>query len=175
MRAHGVIGAWELMAMPVLQALGERWEATGEGVEVEHAFSAAVVGVMHGVTERLESARNTCPVLLACAEGEQHSLPLHVLAAALAEVGIGCRMLGGGMPADCLIGAVRRTGPAVVFLYARVPVDDLGVLEQLPRQRPAPRVVLGGPGWSDALVPGSLHRVDSLNSAVAEVVAGAQF
>jgi hypothetical protein len=76
------------------------------------------------------------------------------------------------MPAASLIAAVRRTGPAVVFVYARLPVGDPGVLEQLPRQRPAPRVVLGGPGWHTAGVPGSVLRVDTLGSAVVEVVSG---
>jgi hypothetical protein len=170
--AYGVVSAWEAMAMPVLQALGDRWQATGEGVDVEHAFSEAVISVMHGVTDALDTPRNTCPVLLTCAESEQHSIPLHVLAAALAEVGIGCRMLGEGMPAASLIAAVRRTGPAVVFVYARLPVGDPDVLDHLPRQRPAPRVVLGGPGWRSAQVPGSVLRVDTLGSAVVEVVSG---
>ena len=56
--------------------------------------------------------RNGRPVLLACTPGELHSLPLSALAAALAEHGIGVRLLGGGLPAGALAAAVRRTGPA---------------------------------------------------------------
>jgi DNA-binding transcriptional MerR regulator/methanogenic corrinoid protein MtbC1 len=170
--AYGVVSAWEAMAMPVLQAIGDRWQATGEGIDVEHAFSEALISVLHGVTDSLGTPRNTCPVLLTCADGEQHSIPMHVLAAALAEIGIGCRMFGEGMPPSSLIAAVRRIGPAVVFLYARLPVGDCAVLDELPRQRPAPRVVLGGPGWNRARVAGSVPRVDALGPAVVEVVSG---
>jgi hypothetical protein len=162
--------AWQGLAMPVLQAIGDRWQATGEGLDVEHAFCEALFSVLRGVAESLERPRNVGPVLLTCAEGEQHSLPLHVLAAALAEVGVGCTMLGTGMPAHALIAAVRRTGPDVVFIYAQQPVADPGVLEQLPRQRPTPRVLLGGPGWEAARLPGSALRVDTLSAAVVAVV-----
>jgi methanogenic corrinoid protein MtbC1 len=167
-----VVAAWEGLAMPVLQAIGDRWQSTGEGVDVEHAFTQAWLGVLSGVTATLEKPRNTWPVLLSCAEQEQHSIPLHVLAAALAEIGVGCRMLGENMPPEALIAAVRRTGPGVVFVYARLPVADADVVEQLPRQRPAPRVVLGGPGWDAVRLPGAVLRVDTLGSAVGEVVSG---
>ena len=40
--------------------------------------------------------------LLACADEEQHSLPLEALAAALAERGIGARLLGARVPPDAL-------------------------------------------------------------------------
>ena len=57
------------------------------------------------------------------------------LAAALAEESIGSRMFGSGMPAASLLAAVRRCGPSVVFLYARLPVDDVRALEEIPRQQ----------------------------------------
>jgi DNA-binding transcriptional MerR regulator len=166
---HGTVGAWNHLAVPVLRAVGERWTQTGEGVEIEHAFSEALLGVLRGVCCALASARNTRPVLLVCADGDQHTLPLHALAAALAEVEIGCRLLGSGMPPEALVAAVRRTGPAAVFLYARLPAADVEVLELLPRQRPAPRLVVGGPGWAGSDLPASAVLVGSLGEAVDEV------
>jgi DNA-binding transcriptional MerR regulator/methanogenic corrinoid protein MtbC1 len=154
-RAFGVREAWDTMAMPVLQSIGERWRVTGDGVDVEHAFSEAVVAVLHGATAELRRPRNSRPVVLTCAEGDYHTLPLHALAAALAEEHVGVRVLGVGMPPSALVAAVRRSGPAAVFLYARLPVADAEVLELIPRQRPAPRLVVGGPGWGalDRLPP----------------------
>jgi DNA-binding transcriptional MerR regulator/methanogenic corrinoid protein MtbC1 len=172
-RGHGCLRAWDGLAMPVLRAMGERWTQTGDGVEVEHAFAEAVVGVFHGVTGALHRARNTRPVLLACAEGDYHTLPLHALAAALAEEEVGCRLLGVGMPADALVAAVRRSGPAVVFLYARLATNDVEVLDTIRRQRPAPRLVVGGPGWRDGDLPPSAVRVGSLVDAVEEVISAA--
>jgi DNA-binding transcriptional MerR regulator/methanogenic corrinoid protein MtbC1 len=166
-RAFGVREAWNTMAMPVLQSIGERWRVTGDGVDVEHAFSEAVVAVLHGVTAELRRPRNSRPVVLTCAEGDYHTLPLHALAAALAEEQVGVRVLGVGMPPSALVAAVRRSGPAAVFLYARLPVTDAEVLELIPRQRPAPRLVVGGPGWAalDRLPP-QVAVAHSLDAAV---------
>ncbi|HEY6795934.1 MAG TPA: MerR family transcriptional regulator, partial [Kineosporiaceae bacterium] len=101
--AYGVVGVWDSLIAPVLQGLGERWRATGEGVDVEHAFSEAVMAAMRGVTATLYRPRNVIPVLLACAEGDLHSLPLHVVAAALAEEEVCSRMLGTGLQARDLV------------------------------------------------------------------------
>jgi MerR family transcriptional regulator, light-induced transcriptional regulator len=169
--AQGVLATWDRLAAPVLQAVGERWRATGEVVDVEHLFSETLADVLRAVIVRRRPPRRPNPVLLACLEKEHHTLPLHALAAALAERGVGCRLLGGGMPASSLVNAVRRTGPALVFLYAQLPVSDEAVLAELPRQRPAPRLVVGGPGWRDRSQTGSPRRVGSLLEAIEAVVA----
>jgi hypothetical protein len=53
--------------------------------------------------------------------GEPHSLPLDALAAALAEAGIPAIPLGARAPSDAIRDAARRTGPAVVVLWAQLP------------------------------------------------------
>jgi hypothetical protein len=169
-RTYGVRQAWDGMAMPVLQSIGERWRVTGDCVDVEHAFSEAVLGVLRGVTSRLRRPRNVRPVVLACAEGDYHTLPVHALAAALAEESVGTRILGVGLPPAALVAAVRRSGPAAVFLYARLPAVDAEMLDLLPRQRPAPRVVLGGPGWAAHALPPTVAVTTSLDAAVEAVL-----
>jgi methanogenic corrinoid protein MtbC1 len=168
-RLHGSVHAWDELAMPVLVAIGERWTQTGEGIEIEHAFSEAAVGVFRGVCGSMHHARNSRPVLLACAQGDYHTLPLHALAAALAEEEVGCRLLGVGMPPTALVAAVRRSGPAAVFLYARLAIHDVQVLDVIPRQRPAPRLVVGGPGWQARELPSTAARVTTLVEAVEAV------
>lgn len=173
-RTRGVVATWELLVVPVLAALGERWQATGEGVDVEHALSEVVLGVLREVGAGLRRERNSQPILLCCPEDELHTLPLNALSAALAEREVGCRLLGAGMPGGALVSAVRRCGPAVVFLYARLPVADPGPLDVLRRQRPAPRIVLGGPGWVAADgVPGTALLAGSLDQAVTAVLGSA--
>lgn len=168
--AYGVVGAWTTMIMPVLQALGRRWETTGDGIDVEHAFAEATLGALRSVTSTLHHPRNIRPVLLACVDGERHTLPLHVLAAALAEVEIEARLLGSGMPLAHLTAAVRRTGPAVVLVYAHLPIAGEHLLPTGLRQRPAPRLLLGGPGWGSAQVPGAV-RVTTLSEALDQTLA----
>ncbi|NLT57139.1 MAG: MerR family transcriptional regulator [Actinomycetales bacterium] len=171
MRTQGIVHTWDLLVLPVLRALGERWRATGEGIEVEHAFTEVLLSVFRGRMSSLHRPRNGRPVLLCVPEGDRHSLPLYALAAALAEESIGSRMFGSGMPAASLLAAVRRCGPSVVFLYARLPVDDVRALEEIPRQRPMPRVVVGGRGWDPDVLPRCARLVGSLGEAVDEVAA----
>ena len=104
----------------MLVAVGERWAATGEGVEVEHLLAETAAGVLRAVAHDAPEPRNGRPVLLACTPGELHSLPLSALAAALAEHGIGVRLLGGELPGRALAAAVRRTGPAALLVWAQL-------------------------------------------------------
>jgi hypothetical protein len=62
-------------------------------------------------------------------------------------------MLGAAVPHNSLAAAVRRTGPAVVFIWSsRQETGDPAAYRSLPaRRRPLP-VVLGGPGWDHAVV-----------------------
>lgn len=167
--AEGVVPTWDTLVAPVLIGLGERWATTGEGVEVEHLFAECVIAVFGSRTGRLREARNAGPILLACVEEEQHTLPLHALAAALAERGVGCRQLGARTPPEALASAVRRSGPSVVFLSASMPVPEVAHLAQLERVRPAPRVLVGGAGWPSQLPP-TVRRAASLQQSVDLVV-----
>jgi DNA-binding transcriptional MerR regulator len=167
---HGVQDTWSAMAVPVLRAIGERWNATGEGIDVEHVFSEVLIAVLRSSTDTMRAPQNAAPVLLGCAAGDQHSLPLHVLGAALAEHRIACRVMGAGVPGAALASAVRRTGPSVVFLYAQMPAADAEVLAEIPRQRPAPRVLVGGGGWETVSLPSGARRVHSLAEAVEEIL-----
>ena len=167
---EGVQAAWERLALPVLAALGKRWEGTGAGVESEHLLSECVLTVVHSHA-LAQQVRTRAVALLACAEDEQHSLPVHVLSAALAERGADARVLGQRTPRDALSAAVRRVGPAAVLVYASMAVPDASQLLVLPRIRPAPRLIVGGPGWEDVEMPEGLDvvRVGSLSEAVAAV------
>jgi DNA-binding transcriptional MerR regulator len=161
--ADGVIATWEGLLMPVLRAVGDRWEATGEGVEVEHLLADAAETVLRTVaTAPPEPAR---PVLLGCADGETHTLPVHALAAALAERGVGARMLGAALPPKALGDAVRRTGAAALVVYARRPAP-LGCLDAVPALRPPTAVLAGGAGFAPGALPDGVTYVHDLGEAV---------
>jgi hypothetical protein len=106
-------------------------------------------------------------VLLACAPEEQHSLPLSALAAALAEQGIGARLLGGGLPLPALRAAVRRTGPAALMVWSHAATSaDVRLLDALPVLRPPVAVLAGGVGWIGRPLPARVTYVPDLVSAV---------
>ncbi|MCA1713252.1 MAG: MerR family transcriptional regulator [Actinobacteria bacterium] len=165
--AHGVVATWEGVLRPVLGSVGDRWAATGEGVEVEHLLADCAFLALREVAERAHEPLGGRPVLLAGAPGEQHSLPLHVLSAGLAERGLGTRTLGPALPADALQAAVRRTGPALLFLWSQLSgTADVSVLTGLPAMKPPTALVVGGPGWSRRELPAHVNVTTGLADAL---------
>ncbi|WP_203914815.1 MerR family transcriptional regulator [Rhizocola hellebori] len=167
---HGVVAAWTELLVPVLVGIGKRHEATQRLIDVEHLLSRCVAEVLGSVPRPAAGSAST--VLLACADEEQHSLPLEALAAALAERGVGCHLLGARVPLDALLDAVRRTGPAMVVLWSQTSqtadTAQLSALLDLPH-RPA-LVVAAGPGWGENLPPAALtptSLAEALSLAVA--------
>lgn len=167
---HGVLHTWDHVLRPLLVAVGSRWAATGEGVEVEHLLSECAAAVLREVAATAQEPPHRRPVLLVCAPDEQHSLPLHAVAAGLGERGIASRTLGAALPADALQAAVRRTGPAVLFVWSQLAGSaDPRLLEALPVTRPATALVVGGPGWSGERLPRRVTVAADLPHAVALV------
>jgi methanogenic corrinoid protein MtbC1 len=163
---RGVIGAWEQVVMPVLIGIGERYEATKRLIEVEHLTSRCVSEVFAAVPR---PGTNHVPrVLLSCANEEQHTLPMEALAAALAEAGIGSRLLGARVPARSLAEVVIRTGPAAVVVWSQLPgTAHPHQLTQLLVGANRPLVVAAaGPGWSSRDLPPEIPVLGSLTEAV---------
>ncbi len=168
----GSVRTWEDLLVPVLSGLGTRFEHTGACVEAEHLLSMAIIAALSRYAADRPGQGQHRAVLLASAEGEQHSLPLYALAAALAEQGIDSRLLGPDLPYSALAAAVQRTGPGVVFLWSQAPATgDPVVLPGLSPRRPGTRLILGGPGWDRNRIPAAARLVESLPEALSEVVA----
>lgn len=171
---RGVLTTWDDLVLPVLTGVGERWRATGAGVDVEHLLSECVEDCLRAVTRRLSQPLGTRAILLAALEAEEHRLPLHALAAALAERSVAVRMLGGRLPLSALADAMTRTGAAVVFLWAQGAPGSAAPrtteIDALPALRPAAQLLLGGPGWSPKDLPAQGGLVRDLGSAVDAIV-----
>jgi DNA-binding transcriptional MerR regulator len=152
LQEHGVAATWELLIAPLLIRMGKFWEESGTGVEVEHFLSEQIKSALLANTILLGDAevRNGTPILLVSAPEEQHTLPLYALGALLAESRVRATVLGARLPMDSLVELMVRTRPAGVFIWASSANSaTLMDLEHLPSFRPAPRIVLGGPGWSE--------------------------
>ena len=144
----GVIDSWHEVMVPVLIIVGDIWAQTGEGIEVEHLLSESITNVLRDFSREIKSPINPRPVLLASVGEELHTLPLHALTAALAELNIECQVMGARTPLAALSSVVTRSAPPAVFLWAQLAKNgDPIFFKDIPNVRPAPRVVLGGPGW----------------------------
>ncbi|WP_374104404.1 B12-binding domain-containing protein [Streptomyces sp. ISL-43] len=179
----GLIAAWEEVIAPTLHAVGRKWASAGERyVEVEHLLSWYVSSALH----RMRPATRPLPappVLLACAPGEEHTLPMEALTAALGERALPVRMFGAALPPDALREAVRRTGPRAVVLWAqsRTTADaslarSVAGIEWGPRgARGRSALLLAGPGWGAGSPAGPPHprteRLFGLRSGLAVIEA----
>ena len=171
---RGAVTTWHELVVPVLVAVGERWAATGTGVDVEHLFSESVLAALRAYAAGQPAGALPRSVVLACSEDEQHALPVHALATALAERGVPTRVLGARVPRDALADLVRRSGPAAVFVWSQLPSTGApGQLEALPRLRPPVPVFVGGPGWDRGQLPPRVHVLDDLGGAAAALAAAA--
>lgn len=164
----GVTWTWDQVIAPVLREVGEqvaRSDPKGAGIDIEHHLSHVLMRELIRVGDVVDPV-NPRPVLLAAAPDEQHTLPLYAVAAALAERGLATRLLGARTPDRAMAAAVRRIGPAAVFIWAQGrPATQLSVA--IPDVRPATTVVVGGPGWRDVDRPQGVAYPQNLAEAVA--------
>lgn len=169
----GAVAAWTNLLAPALTAIGEHWQGTGCGVEIEHLASGVIEAALrrharaeteaHGVTSA-ECARPvlapaaSAPLMLAAVPGEAHTLALTALAAALAEYGVPTRLFG-ELPAPALIAAMQRLRPRAVVLWAFLPESaSAACLRDLPAATRAP-LHPAGPGWRTSHLPGGAAAV----------------
>jgi DNA-binding transcriptional MerR regulator len=145
---YGVIDSWQEVIVPVLVFIGNEWAETGEGIEVEHLLSETLTGLMRERSSRVKKPINGRPVLLASVGEELHCLALHALHAALAEENIECNFMGARTPGQAISSVISRSAPPAIFLWAQLSKNgDPKFYREIPKVRPAPRVILGGPGW----------------------------
>lgn len=166
---NGVIASWTEVIVPLLFLVGDEWEADGSGIEVEHMLSEIIKRILRECVGDIQNPVNAKPVLLAAVGEEMHSLALHALAAALAEKRIETFFLGARTPLEAISGMVKRAAPPAVFLWAQLSQNcDPKFFTDLPSVRPAPRIIVGGPGW-DPEICANVVMAEDLTHACAEI------
>jgi len=166
---YGVIRSWQEVIVPVLVLLGKSWEETGEGIEIEHFFSETLKRILRERASLIKKPINPRPVLVASVGEEMHSLAIHALTAALAERNIECHFLGARTPFAALEAMVEKFAPPAIFLWAQlVENGDPSFFRNLPAVRPAPRILLGGPGWRESDCA-NMTKTPDLNFACEEI------
>ncbi len=173
---YGLVTAWQDVMVPVLHAVGRKWEEAGDRyVEVEHLLSWHVSRALHRGAP-VEPPAEVPPLVLACVPSEQHVLPLEALSASLDQLGVPQRMFGAAVPVEAVSAAVRRIGPRVVVLWAQArSTASMPLARHLAEThwgvrgaRGKPAVMLAGPGWAGRTVRGALHPT-TLPQALAQI------
>ncbi|MTE15221.1 MerR family transcriptional regulator [Nocardia aurantiaca] len=168
---HGVCDTWNRVCRPAFEVVVER-QAAGQGyIDVEHLLSWAVTTSLYRSVPVLVGPERELRVLLACTEGEQHTLPLEVLRAALAERRCPALLLGANLPAGALADALqRRTRRCAVVLWAQA--ARTATLEPIAAaEHHGAAVMLAGPGWQQTEYTCGRSHLGSLAEALTKISA----
>uniref|UniRef100_UPI0025B0078F helix-turn-helix-type transcriptional regulator n=1 Tax=Amycolatopsis solani TaxID=3028615 RepID=UPI0025B0078F len=144
--AIGPAATWNDVLVPVLHKLGGRWLRGEACFEAEWALTTEISRSLERYCARFADPAPGRVVLLSCCPHERHTLPMEVLRAALAEIGVLARFLGQMVPAETTVGMAAKLDPALVVLWSMAPstVDDL-LRQRIERLGFA--VVVAGAGW----------------------------
>lgn len=112
---------------PVQRQVGELWASNLRRVADEHAASAVIDGVLGALS--LETAAPDPPrgdLIVACAEGEHHTIPARMGVEILRAQGWEVTFLGGSLPADDLQRFVAEREPDAVVISSTIPLSLAG-------------------------------------------------
>jgi MerR family transcriptional regulator, light-induced transcriptional regulator len=120
----------EAVLAPAQRRVGDYWQAGRWGIADEHAATAVTetaLSVLSGAVPRPRRGREPPRhVLVACAEGEWHSLPARMAAVVAAASGARVTVLGPSMPAEQLGRRLAAGDADLLALSCTLPVHLLG-------------------------------------------------
>src|SRR5438132_1032580 len=100
----------------LLTEIGERWSRGVITCAGEHEISRAVESALVRIAHAMPVPPGAPTMLLACVEGERHTLGLSLVETAVRERGMNVRFLGADVPTSDVVKAIRATRPAAVGL-----------------------------------------------------------
>ena len=107
--------------LPLLRALGDRWEAGRLSPAQEHLVSAIVRSVLGGLLRSIARREGSPRIVFATPAGERHELCLLCAAVLTADAGYGVLYLGADLPAADIAHAAENSGAAGVVLGTTTP------------------------------------------------------
>lgn len=130
---------------PAMERVGSLWETSAWTVTDEHLATAAAEAALSAAAAECHPPRRRGEAVVACVEGDWHSLPSRMLAEVLVSEGWEVRFLGASQPTRLMVEHLARFRPDVVLLSCAVPMAlaDLAVAVQLIHQLGLP-VLAGG-------------------------------
>jgi DNA-binding transcriptional MerR regulator len=160
---RGVVTTWDRLCRPALARLDTA--LTGRPMDVPLLLSWAVATCLRQLPVAPATPDGDV-VLLACVAGEQHTLAMEALFAALVERRAPVRTLGPAVPSSALVHAAEQLRPVAVVVWSqRAATAKPVVLRRLATV--VDTVVAAGPGWRDVALPPAVIVANSLGEALA--------
>lgn len=147
---HSLVEAELHMIQPALYSVGRQWQNNQVTVAQEHLATAISQTVMNlGLLRAPVPAANGKRVLLACVEGNHHSVGLQMVSDAFQLAGWDVQYLGGNVPTRALLQHVERVQPDLLALSVSF-AHDLHVVRTITARlheihgNKRPAVIIGG-------------------------------
>src|SRR3954451_7468115 len=136
--------------LPFLREVGDAW-AAGEATPGQEHFASTIIEARLLSLTRGWGSGDGPRALLACPEGERHTLGLLAFGLALSRRGWRITYLGGDTPTASLAHAAAKTAPAIVVLAASRPRWLSRDAEALASIAAGRRLAIAGAGAGEAL------------------------
>lgn len=149
-RGHGLVDVEMHVIQPALYRVGEKWQANQVSVAQEHLATAMAKSVMAmGLLRSSPPPLLRRRVLLACVDGNNHTIGLRMVADAFQLAGWQVQFLGASVPTVALIAHTAEWRPhllglSVSFAHQLPSVKAIvaGLIERLGDSRPS--IMIGG-------------------------------
>ncbi len=133
---------------PAQRRAGELWFRGEWTVADEHAATGVAEQALTVVAPPRARRTDVPVVVLACAEGEWHTLPARLAAALAASGDVAVLPVGGSVPAEHLERHLRATRPAALALSATIATNLIGASRSIAAAHAeGVPVVVGGAAW----------------------------
>ncbi|MBD3222096.1 MerR family transcriptional regulator [bacterium] len=160
--------------VPLIHALGERWQAGTWRVVHEHLASAVLRTFLWQLWRRSEPVAGSESVVVATPAGQRHELGALLVSGVAADLGWRVVYLGCDLPSEEIAAAVQTSQSRAVLLSLVYPMNELRMFEEIRRLRglltPEVEIVAGGraaPAGRDELEVAGVVVADSLDDLAA--------
>lgn len=135
---------------PIQREAGQRWEDGEVSISEEHAATAAIETLVAMLAGAFEQPVDADLVVVACAEGETHTLPARMAAALLAYEGYHTVFLGTSVPAEDLAEYLQAADASALVVSCTRAANLLGARACVAAaHRAGVPVVVGGRAFGD--------------------------
>ncbi|MFZ0013248.1 MAG: cobalamin-dependent protein [Acidimicrobiia bacterium] len=136
--------------METERSVGQRWAQADYLVAEEHAITAAIETVISLLTGMLDQPKDSPLVIVATAEGDDHSLPARAVAAHLLYLGYRTNFLGANVPAADLRDFLEIEPPVALVLSVAMTSHLLGARSDIgAAHEVGVPVLVGGKAFGD--------------------------
>lgn len=124
----------EEVFVPAQREVGERWHQNRTTVADEHLATSVVQSALEAAAAAsLASPSGSASALVACAEGDWHSLPARMMTEILEAAGVPTNSLGASTPTEHVAGFLADHRPTALVVTCSVPLFYEGAVRLIER------------------------------------------